>query len=109
MAKRKQFLLRLPEPLHDELQRWARDELRSVNAQIEYILREAVRRRRHADTAPPEDSTPTAPDTRPAMPDTQPATPDAQPAAPDTQSGASPPPDPSDETSPTETPKDNEA
>jgi hypothetical protein len=29
----------------DELNRWAKDELRSLNAQIEYILREAIRRR----------------------------------------------------------------
>lgn len=46
MAQRKSFLLRLPDDLLDALSRWARDELRSVNAQIEYILREAVRRRR---------------------------------------------------------------
>jgi hypothetical protein len=46
VAKRKPFLLRLPPDLLDELNRWAADELRSVNAQIEYILREAVRRRR---------------------------------------------------------------
>lgn len=30
----------------DELSRWAKDELRSVNAQIEYVLRDATRRRR---------------------------------------------------------------
>jgi len=30
----------------EDLQRWARDDLRSVNAQIEYLLREAVRQRR---------------------------------------------------------------
>ena len=46
MAQRKPFLLRLPPDLFDELNRWAKDELRSLNAQIEFILREAVRRRR---------------------------------------------------------------
>ncbi|MCP4592445.1 MAG: Arc family DNA-binding protein [bacterium] len=46
MAKRKPFLLRLPEELMEELNRWAGDELRSLNAQIEYLLREATRRRR---------------------------------------------------------------
>ena len=45
MAQKKPFLLRLPPDLMDELTRWARDELRSVNAQIEYVLREAVRQR----------------------------------------------------------------
>ena len=46
MAQRKPFLLRIPSDLWDELNRWAKDELRSVNAQIEYLLREAVRKRR---------------------------------------------------------------
>jgi hypothetical protein len=46
MADRKPFMLRLPPELMDELNRWARDDLRSVNAQIEYLLREAVRQRR---------------------------------------------------------------
>lgn len=46
MAERKSFLLRLPPALMDELNRWAKDELRSLNAQIEYLLREAVRRQR---------------------------------------------------------------
>lgn len=45
MAQRKSFLLRLPDDLLEALNRWAGDELRSVNAQIEYILREAVRKR----------------------------------------------------------------
>ncbi|MCG3132030.1 MAG: hypothetical protein FLDDKLPJ_02840 [Phycisphaerae bacterium] len=51
MAERKPFLLRLPPDLMEELNRWARDDLRSVNAQIEYLLREAVRARRR--TLPP--------------------------------------------------------
>jgi hypothetical protein len=42
MATRKPFLLRLDPQLHDALQRWAEDELRSVNAQIEFLLRQAV-------------------------------------------------------------------
>jgi len=46
MAERKSILLRLPPALADELNRWAKDELRSVNAQIEYLLREAMRKRR---------------------------------------------------------------
>jgi hypothetical protein len=46
MADRKPFLLRIPPDLMDALNRWAKDELRSLNAQIEYVLREAVRKRR---------------------------------------------------------------
>ncbi len=42
---RKSILLRIPPELWDSLSRWARDELRSVNAQIEYVLRDAVARR----------------------------------------------------------------
>jgi hypothetical protein len=45
MAEKKSFLLRLPPEVMEELNRWARDELRSVNAQIEYIIRDALRRR----------------------------------------------------------------
>jgi hypothetical protein len=45
VAERKSFVLRIPKDLHDELQRLAAQELRSVNAQIEYLLREAVARR----------------------------------------------------------------
>jgi hypothetical protein len=45
---RKAFLLRLPPELWREIEAWAADELRSVNGQIEFVLRAAVRRRRHA-------------------------------------------------------------
>jgi hypothetical protein len=43
MAERKPFLLRLDRATHDALERWAADELRSLNAQIEYLLRRALR------------------------------------------------------------------
>jgi len=46
---RKPFLLRLPPDLHKDLEQWAADELRSLNAQIEYILRQEVRRRKRSD------------------------------------------------------------
>ena len=46
MAERKPFLLRLPEDLHRELQRWADQDLRSLNGHIEFLLRDAVERRR---------------------------------------------------------------
>ncbi len=58
MAQRKPFLLRMPEELLEELNRWAADELRSVNAQIEFLLRDAVRRHRKKlpDEGPSDDS-----------------------------------------------------
>jgi hypothetical protein len=45
-AQRKAFLLRVPPDLWKELERWAADDLRSVNAQIEFLLRQAVSRRK---------------------------------------------------------------
>ena len=45
MAVRKQYLLRIDPSLWAEIEKWAADELRSVNAQVEYILRDAMRRR----------------------------------------------------------------
>ena len=44
MSKRKGFLLRLPPELYAELRRWAADEMRSMNGQVEYLLRDALRR-----------------------------------------------------------------
>ncbi|HXQ79932.1 MAG TPA: hypothetical protein VN775_01380 [Opitutaceae bacterium] len=51
--ERKTFLLRADPALWKEIERWASDELRSVNGQIEFILREAVRRRRGQGAAAP--------------------------------------------------------
>ncbi len=48
MADRKSFLLRIDPDLWATLEAWAADELRSVNGQIEYVLREAVLRRKGA-------------------------------------------------------------
>ena len=53
MAERKKILLRLDPAVHDALARWAGDELRSTNAQIEFLLRRALRaegRLKPADT-----------------------------------------------------------
>ncbi|MEO7455857.1 MAG: Arc family DNA-binding protein [Gemmatimonadaceae bacterium] len=44
MAERKPFLLRVDRALLDGVQRWANDDLRSLNAQIEYLLRDALKR-----------------------------------------------------------------
>jgi hypothetical protein len=53
MSERKGFLLRIPPELYAELERWARDDLRSVNAQIEFVLTKAVRARRGEDRPRP--------------------------------------------------------
>lgn len=42
MTERKSVLLRLDPVVHDALSRWANDELRSTNAQIEFVLRKAL-------------------------------------------------------------------
>lgn len=44
MAEKKAYALRINPRVLDAVQRWADDELRSVNAQIEYLLREALRK-----------------------------------------------------------------
>ena len=43
MADRKTFLIRIDPALHEALQRWADAELRSLNAQIEFLLRKSLR------------------------------------------------------------------
>lgn len=43
MTQRKPFLLRLDPATHEALQAWADSELRSINGQIEYLLRKALR------------------------------------------------------------------
>ena len=48
MAERKSFLLRIDPALWTELEAWAQAELRSVNGQIEYLLREAVLQRKRS-------------------------------------------------------------
>ena len=42
MAERKSFLLRMDPKVLDALQRWAGDDLRSLNGQIEFVLRRAL-------------------------------------------------------------------
>jgi hypothetical protein len=46
MAERKAFVLRIPPELWEELQRMAAEEFRSVNAEIEFLLRQAIRQRK---------------------------------------------------------------
>jgi hypothetical protein len=44
MTKKKAFPLRINEDIWEGMRRWSDDELRSVNAQIEYVLRDALRK-----------------------------------------------------------------
>ena len=58
MKSRKKFLLRISPTLYKEMEAWAQQELRSVNGQIEYVLKEAVTRRRpSAEVRQASDST----------------------------------------------------
>lgn len=56
MAQKKSLLLRLDPSLWEEINAWAAQDLRSVNAQIEFIIREAVRKHRKnpAESNPPD-------------------------------------------------------
>ncbi len=44
MSEKKRFLLRLDPKLYEVMEKWSADELRSVNAQMEYVLKEAARK-----------------------------------------------------------------
>ena len=44
MAKRKSFALRIDAKTFEAMQRWAKDDLRSLNAQIEFVLRAALQK-----------------------------------------------------------------
>jgi hypothetical protein len=56
VSERKPFLLRIDRALLDSVQRWANDDLRSLNAQIEYLLRDSVKRAgRLPKEEPPDD------------------------------------------------------
>ena len=44
MSEKKRFLLRLDEKLFQALERWAADDLRSINGQIEFLLKDCLRR-----------------------------------------------------------------
>ncbi len=58
MASRKAFPLRINEELYRELEAWAQEDLRSVNGQIEFLLRRAVQQRNKRDSDPRQDAGP---------------------------------------------------
>ena len=61
MAKRKPFLLRMEAGTLAALQRWADDELRSLNGQLEYLLRDALRKAGRLPKPRPPDRSPPDP------------------------------------------------
>ncbi|HEY1084733.1 MAG TPA: hypothetical protein VGE29_20880 [Prosthecobacter sp.] len=56
MESRKSFLLRINPGLWKDLEAWAQDDMRSVNAQIEFLLKQAVQKRKGA--SPPQGNDP---------------------------------------------------
>jgi hypothetical protein len=61
MAGRKSFLLRMDPALWADLEAWAQEEFRSVNGQIEYLLKQAMLRRKKG--APSKSAAPISPET----------------------------------------------
>ena len=53
--ERKAFLLRIDPELWNDLEAWAADELRSVNGQVEYLLRQAVQKRKRTQATEEEE------------------------------------------------------
>jgi hypothetical protein len=64
MSSRKPFLLRMDPALWTELESWAQDEFRSVNGQIEFILRQAVNKRKGGRAAAEKPDAPPSPETK---------------------------------------------
>ncbi len=66
MSEKKKFLLRLDERLYAALERWAAHDLRSVNAQIEFLLTDAVRKAGRANPRDQTSDSGTNPDSTPS-------------------------------------------
>ena len=60
MKPRKPFLLRMSPDLYAALESWAQQEMRSVNGQIEYLLKQALQKRKSAKPQPPGGGTDSA-------------------------------------------------
>lgn len=56
MAEKKKFLLRIEANLYAALEKWAADELRSINSQIEFVLTNAVRNAGRKPASKPENN-----------------------------------------------------
>jgi hypothetical protein len=62
---KKNFPLRIDSQIYEALERWSQEELRSVNAHIEYLLREALKKAGRLPGAPKATDQPSAPDNIP--------------------------------------------
>ncbi len=62
MSAKKNFPLRIDPKLYQVLERWAADDLRSINAHIEFLLQEAARKAGRLPAGPPERPEGTAPE-----------------------------------------------
>jgi hypothetical protein len=51
---RKSFLLRIDQKLYEDIEAWAQQEMRSVNGQIEYLLKQSLLKRKSAPSAAPD-------------------------------------------------------
>lgn len=58
MAEKKKFLLRIDENIYAALEKWAADDLRSINAQIEFLLKEALKNAGRQKENLPQEPTP---------------------------------------------------
>ena len=59
MAEKKRFLLRIDDKVYAALEKWAADDLRSINAQIEYLLMDALKKSGRSITSSSGQSTDT--------------------------------------------------
>jgi hypothetical protein len=58
MAEKKKFLLRIDDETYKALEKWAADELRSINGQIEFLLKDSLKKNnRIKETIPPNETT----------------------------------------------------
>ena len=62
MKQRKPFLLRMDPAIYEALEAWSQQELRSLNGQIEYILKEAVAKRRKSVPEEEKETPPSNPE-----------------------------------------------
>lgn len=58
MAEKKKFLLRIDESTYSALEKWAADDLRSINAQIEFLLKEALKKAGRQNEEQPQPTPP---------------------------------------------------
>jgi hypothetical protein len=69
LAQRKPFLLRVDPALLEDIQRWANDDLRSLNGQIEFLLKKALAQSGRRHEAKPATAEPAVPETATESPE----------------------------------------